>query len=75
MIKKSCRLKILEVLKSEKRPFTNEGIRSSILARFGSYYQNNTIAKELSFLLKEKKVKSSSTPCAHYYNYELINDK
>ena len=44
---------------SKGEKLSNEEIKTSIINQFGMSYQNNTIAKYLSFLIKQRKVLSA----------------
>jgi Fe2+ or Zn2+ uptake regulation protein len=70
----TCREKIIGVFKIYKSHLSNENIRNLMKTLYQKTNQNNTIAKELSFLKKEGIIKSYKVPNGHYFEYELLNE-
>lgn len=71
---KTCKEKVIEVLSRGGR-WTNIDIANVFLSELDEPNQNNTIAKYLSFLMREGRVLSFRVPGKTYCEYELIQLK
>lgn len=70
----TCREKIISVLSRGGR-WTNVQIADVFMNEFQEPNMNNTIAKYLSFLIKDGMVRSDRVPGKPYNDYELITEK